>query len=621
MADYKDKKKKKKKKKTKEARVLFNAFCNQHMMNCQNYIFVGICTGNIELINYAYGLSSQNDLLQASYDVDLFFPFTSPSSSSSSSICWDDWTPLHLAAYHGKVEVARVLLEEHHAEVNAHSVNIHSSPLLLAIAKGHHEMMRLLLDHEADANDTSGRIMEKVLTPMMLAVTRNDVTACRLLLESSCLDVDVNFYHQSMTNSYLGEACLQDDDDDEIADMLIAAGADIKECQGGGGGGGGGFQSDPVYICLVKNKLVLFERLIQARAAAAAAATAAAADPDSIDYHLTFQTSFLFEIIFRRKSTFLEVILEVLNPKSLSNIQKTSLANVAILQNEIECLKVIIRYGASVNPGLNYSPPLHSAVLMGHTEIVKYLIEEGGADANATVHVFQLPPNNHALMGLQSPLSIACAVNRIDIAQYLISAANGVVDLRQSNHNLCLMNLPFMETLNETLGFLQSLILQGRMPIDISCLCHFETRSLVDMAICEGLYETVNVLLAHGTIPDWLCHDNSHYGLIGSFPLGLIENLLVSGACLRDKRESERRVTRLLWRDLFQRGGGGGGGGGEGEESSSSPMTLEKLTLQAARTALRNNRPCHQKSVWFDIDELDCCPPHLKDLLKMKYIC
>ena len=99
--------------------------------------------------------------------------------------------------------MAKVLLEGHHARVNAHSFKMHFSPFLLAIAEGHHKMVTLLVQHGADINDTSARFMDLVFNPMMLAVNKNAVMFCRLLLDS-LLDkperADINFFHWSMTS-------------------------------------------------------------------------------------------------------------------------------------------------------------------------------------------------------------------------------------------------------------------------------------------------------------------------------------------------------------------------------------------------------------------------------------
>jgi ankyrin repeat protein len=60
----------------------------------------------------------------------------------------EGWTPLHSAAFRGKVEFARILLD-HRAAVNATN-NYDRSPLHLASISGQVGVIRLLLKHGAD---------------------------------------------------------------------------------------------------------------------------------------------------------------------------------------------------------------------------------------------------------------------------------------------------------------------------------------------------------------------------------------------------------------------------------------------------------------------------------------
>lgn len=64
----------------------------------------------------------------------------------------DGWTPLHLAAFFGKVDTARLLLNKG-AEVNARSGNqMNNLPLHAAAAGRHGEVIKLLIDHGASVN-------------------------------------------------------------------------------------------------------------------------------------------------------------------------------------------------------------------------------------------------------------------------------------------------------------------------------------------------------------------------------------------------------------------------------------------------------------------------------------
>ena len=69
-----------------------------------------------------------------------------------SAVSSDGWTPLHLAAFFGKGDAARLLLNKG-ASVTARSTNqMANTPLHAAAAGKHAEIVKLLLDHGANAN-------------------------------------------------------------------------------------------------------------------------------------------------------------------------------------------------------------------------------------------------------------------------------------------------------------------------------------------------------------------------------------------------------------------------------------------------------------------------------------
>jgi uncharacterized protein len=69
-----------------------------------------------------------------------------------SALSSDGWTPLHLAAFFGKSDAARFLLNKG-ASVSARSTNpMANTPLHAAAAGNHAPLVKLLLDHGADAN-------------------------------------------------------------------------------------------------------------------------------------------------------------------------------------------------------------------------------------------------------------------------------------------------------------------------------------------------------------------------------------------------------------------------------------------------------------------------------------
>lgn len=98
--------------------------------------------------------------------------------SLASLLSSDGWTPLHLAAFFGKLETARALLNKG-APVNARSTNpMANTPLHAAAAGRHTDVAKLLLDHGAAANARQ----HGGWTPLHAAAQNGDVEMAKALL-------------------------------------------------------------------------------------------------------------------------------------------------------------------------------------------------------------------------------------------------------------------------------------------------------------------------------------------------------------------------------------------------------------------------------------------------------
>ena len=92
---------------------------------------------------------------------------------------YDGWTPLHLAAFFGRIDAARILLDAG-ADVHAVSRNgLTNTPLHAATAGKHSEVALLLLAHgaKADVADAGGYTPRQIATQNKLGAVMESMAA------------------------------------------------------------------------------------------------------------------------------------------------------------------------------------------------------------------------------------------------------------------------------------------------------------------------------------------------------------------------------------------------------------------------------------------------------------
>jgi len=156
----------------------------------------------------------------------------------------------------------------------------------------------------------------------------------------------------------------------------------------------------------------------------------------------------------------------------------------ACASGSIECVKLLLSYGAKVNPPLYTASPLHEACMSGSSECVRLLIDVG---ANLEAHDCHFG----------TPLHVACAREHLDCVKVLLNAGANVnaAKLHETalHHAAKVKNVDLIEMLVAFGGNIYARDNRGKKPSDYvwnssapaKCLEFYEKTPLTLSQLCR----------------------------------------------------------------------------------------------------------------------------------------
>lgn len=144
---------------------------SQRLANGESPLMAALYRGHHDVVDAVIEAGAEIDVFAAAATGRIGDLRRSANDATVNSYAYDGWTPLHLAAFFGHLDAARVLLDAG-ADVHAVSQNtLTNTPLHAATAGKHADVALLLIDHGADGQpaDSGG------YTPLQIA-TQNGLT-------------------------------------------------------------------------------------------------------------------------------------------------------------------------------------------------------------------------------------------------------------------------------------------------------------------------------------------------------------------------------------------------------------------------------------------------------------
>ena len=131
-------------------------------------------------------------------------------------------TPLYWATVNGQTEVVKLLLDNN-ADVNASCSDDGVTPLHIAGCNGHTEVLKLLLENNADVN---ARRTDNGATPLHIAAFEGHAEVVKLLLDSNA-DVNASCTNDGATPLYIAAQ----QGHTVVVKLLLENNADVNACR------------------------------------------------------------------------------------------------------------------------------------------------------------------------------------------------------------------------------------------------------------------------------------------------------------------------------------------------------------------------------------------------------